>query len=130
MIICSRCGEKKPRAYKKVGTCKECHKIKGMLSSKKRTSDQNRRNNLWYKYGVSIEQYNNMFKTQQGCCAICGIHQTQLKRSLFVDHNHITGKVRSLLCSACNFSLGHYEKSKQIFEDYLIKFDVVATIGE
>ena len=47
-----------------------------------------------------------MFERQQGCCKVCGIHQTELKKPLFVDHCHITGKVRGLLYNKCNMALG------------------------
>lgn len=72
-------------------------------------------------YGLSLEQYDTMFENQQGCCAICGIHQDVLNRRLDVDHCHTTGKVRGLLCRLCNTSLGKYEKYREVFEVYLNK---------
>ena len=62
---------------------------------------------LTKQYGISLETYNEMFENQQGCCAICGKHQAEFKRSLAVDHDHVTGKVHGLLCSGCNNTLGH-----------------------
>ncbi len=61
---------------------------------------------LFYKYGISIEDYNEMFNQQDGCCAICGVNQTELNKSLAVDHDHSTGEIRGLLCYKCNVSLG------------------------
>ena len=58
------------------------------------------------KYGITVEQYNQMFQDQLGCCAICKIHQSELKRKLNVDHDHITGRVRGLLCTQCNRGIG------------------------
>ena len=60
--------------------------------------------------GISPEYYDSKYKEQQGCCAICGIHQSELKRALSGDHSHITGKPRGLLCGSCNPQLGYYEK--------------------
>ncbi len=60
------------------------------------------------KYGITEEIYNQMFKNQEGKCAIC---KTQFKDTPNIDHNHETGKVRGLLCSPCNIVLGHTEKS-------------------
>ena len=57
-------------------------------------------------YGITYIEYNKMFTEQNGCCAICGIHQSKLKKRLFVDHNHSTGKIRKLLCHHCNAMLG------------------------
>ena len=61
---------------------------------------------LSYYFGISLDEYNKMFDSQQGCCAICGTHQSSLSKSLAVDHDHITGKVRGLLCNKCNAALG------------------------
>jgi hypothetical protein len=58
------------------------------------------------KYGITLEQYNEMFIIQNGCCSICGRHQNEFKKALHVDHDHITGNVRGLLCTNCNTILG------------------------
>ena len=74
-------------------------------------------------YDCSAEQYNKMFQEQEGCCAICGAHQSESKRQLAVDHNHETGKVRALLWMTCNTQLGIYEKYKETFKNYLLEKD-------
>jgi hypothetical protein len=65
-------------------------------------------NNAYYKrkYGITLEDYNRMFEEQGGRCAICGTHQCATGRALAVDHDHKTGKVRGLLCQACNTAIG------------------------
>ncbi len=65
-----------------------------------------RQSSLKHNYGISLEDYNRLFGEQNGLCLGCYKHQTQLKKRLVVDHNHKTGKVRGLLCSACNTVLG------------------------
>jgi hypothetical protein len=70
-------------------------------------------------YGITIDIYNQMFEDQKGYCAMCGTHQSEFKRKLSVDHNHTTGKIRGLLCTGCNISLGVYEKYKDTCEIYL-----------
>jgi prolyl oligopeptidase PreP (S9A serine peptidase family) len=57
---------------------------------------------LKYEYGITLDQYNEMFKEQEGKCAICQRHQNKLTRTLCVDHDHKTNKVRALLCLTCN----------------------------
>lgn len=42
----------------------------------------------------------------RGKCAICEKHQDKFDKALAVDHNHINGKIRGLLCSVCNRMLG------------------------
>lgn len=69
--------------------------------------DQRRKYRLQKTFGITIEQYNDMFLKQDGCCAICGKHQSEFKITLSVDHDHITGKVRGLLCGSCNTTLGN-----------------------
>jgi hypothetical protein len=64
-------------------------------------------------YGLTKEQYNEMFIKQDGKCAICGKHQSELRIRLCVDHNHSNGKIRELLCSRCNLALGFLEESEQ-----------------
>ena len=80
------------------------------------------KSDLKRKYGLTENDYNRMFQIQGGKCAICGTHQASLKSKLCVDHNHTTGKVRALLCAGCNTSLGHYEKRKELCEEYLRKY--------
>lgn len=64
-------------------------------------------------YGLSQEEYVDMFEAQQGRCAICrrpescANNQRTAKRLLCVDHDHTTGKVRGLLCMKCNHGLDH-----------------------
>lgn len=60
-------------------------------------------------YGIGISDYNRMFEAQDGCCAICGKHQSELKQRLFIDHNHYTGEIRELLCCRCNHIVGGLE---------------------
>ena len=82
---------------------------------KKRYADNPRKSkdaNLQNSYGISIEEYEIMFEKQGGRCAICGKHQSELTKRLFVDHSHETGKVRSLLCTNCNFGIGYFKDSE------------------
>jgi hypothetical protein len=50
-----------------------------------------------------------MFEEQGGCCALCGKHQSELKKALHVDHDHKTGRVRKLLCAKCNLASGAFD---------------------
>lgn len=60
---------------------------------------------------ISLEDYNRIFDAQNGCCAICGRHQSELDKRLSVDHDHETGEVRGLLCHGCNLGLGYFKDS-------------------
>jgi hypothetical protein len=66
------------------------------------------------KYGISPEEYLKMHSDQNGCCAICGIHESKLDKRLHTDHCHTTGMVRGLLCNKCNTSLGQFESDPEL----------------
>jgi hypothetical protein len=61
------------------------------------------------KYGISQDQYDEMFQSQNGVCAVCKNPEIIKDAPLRVDHNHVTGKVRGLLCHHCNVALGHFK---------------------
>jgi hypothetical protein len=61
------------------------------------------------KYGFGQSVFDAMFAAQQGKCAICQQPPTRGRGKRFhVDHDHQTGKIRGLLCSVCNVSLGGF----------------------
>lgn len=70
---------------------------------------------LIYRYNITIDDYNELLNKQNGVCAICGNNETVIHgksgelKPLSVDHCHVTGKVRGLLCSSCNLSLGGFK---------------------
>ena len=84
----------------------------------------NRKRLLKYKYNITLEEYNELFEKQNGCCAICGIHQSMITsgRSLAVDHCHKTKKIRGLLCFLCNTGIGKLNDDIELMKkaiDYL-----------
>lgn len=70
--------------------------------------DKERNRKLIQRFGITLNEYNQMHDAQNGLCKICG-NPEELDRRLAVDHNHETGKVRGLLCFKCNVILGHIE---------------------
>lgn len=75
------------------------------------------------KYGITLEQYNDLLKKQNGVCAICLSLETRTYKnknivveSLCVDHDHETGKIRGLLCHKCNSALGLFMESEESLE--------------
>lgn len=85
----------------------------------------NKEFNLRVNYGLTIEDYNNIFNSQNGCCAICNRHQMNFKKNLAVDHDHNTGEVRGLLCHNCNTGLGQFKDNIELMKsgiDYLNKY--------
>ena len=79
-----------------------------------KTKERNRQ--LERLYGITLEDYKIMFNKQDGCCAICKQHQVCFKNTLCVDHNHVTGKIRKLLCNDCNKGLGFFKDSPELLD--------------
>lgn len=77
-------------------------------------------------YGITSEQYDEIFINQNGVCAICGGPPVGNRKSLSVDHDHTTGKIRGLLCNKCNSALGMIGDSPlhaKALMEYLIKYE-------
>jgi len=62
---------------------------------------------LQAKYGITLEDYNFLLEDQNKKCKICN-RECSTGKSLSVDHNHETDKVRGLLCKNCNIGLGMF----------------------
>lgn len=68
------------------------------------------------KYGITVEIYDSLLKSQDNRCAICNRHISEIKSNLVIDHNHTTGAVRGLLCSRCNTGIGQLGDSVDLLE--------------
>lgn len=72
-----------------------------------------RKMHLRNKFGITVEEYQEMYDAQKGLCCICRLPETSIWRGkviqLAVDHDHQSGKVRSLLCKNCNVGLGAFK---------------------
>lgn len=86
--------------------------------------------NIKRRFGLTREQYNEILKSQNFSCAICENKETSVDprtgtvKSLAVDHDHTTEKVRGLLCWRCNGTIGKVEENLELFDkmkSYLIK---------
>jgi len=70
------------------------------------------------KYGVTREDYEEMLVTQDGKCKICNkMFGNEHHNRPHVDHRHVDGKVRGLLCSKCNSLISFANESKEILEE-------------
>lgn len=69
-----------------------------------------RRKRVLQIYGLTPRGREVLLRRQQHRCAICRRGISELKQdTLFVDHDHVTGKVRGLLCCSCNTRLAAVE---------------------
>jgi hypothetical protein len=115
------------------GICKSCRlaasKFPGMgirrkLLRLKRLHHYRQReyeSDLRSRYGLELVEYNAILEKQRGRCAICRIvlfPRRQGPKTLVaqVDHDHTTGRVRGLLCGACNSGLGYFRDNLKVLE--------------
>jgi len=57
-----------------------------------------------YKIKITLSQHKDLINKQKNLCAICG--KQEKNKALAIDHNHLTGKIRGLLCQKCNRGIG------------------------
>lgn len=69
------------------------------------------------EYRLNINQYEALYKKQQGRCAICKTSSSPKGNRFYVDHDHATGKVRGLLCASCNSGLGMFKDSLDLLQE-------------
>jgi len=109
---------KKVKAYRET----DPEKTKRLAAANyQRNKTKHRDTRLKLIYGVGQEEYNRMFKQQNGLCAICGCTQ---EPNLCIDHNHDTKEVRGLLCHKCNRGIGFLNDNPVLLKkaiDYLVQ---------
>lgn len=67
------------------------------------------------KYGLTVEQYQQLLKEQGGVCKICRLPPAA--RRLAVDHDHDTKVIRGLLCVSCNRGLGMFRDNPNLLSE-------------
>lgn len=75
-----------------------------MYSKKDKARDYKLRS----RYGITLAEYNKMFKKQGYKCAICRKKWNKRQKRFAVDHNHHTKYIRGILCTYCNSKLLKY----------------------
>ncbi len=94
-------------------TCRSCASRK----NKARKPPGSHREIVLKRHGLTLEDFERMSITQGGKCAICGTTTPGGNgKHLAVDHDHITGEVRALLCGHCNQGLGHFKDNPNRLE--------------
>lgn len=67
------------------------------------------------KYGITLEQYEELKKAAGSLCALCG-----KSAPLYYDHDHVTGKFRAWLCGNCNLGLGNFQDDPRLLEKAIL----------
>lgn len=132
--FCTVCGEYKvfssftKRKRAKDGFSSSCSKCSTISHRNWRYKNPDKFKNSQLKtmYGITLEQYHQMIKSQEGKCDICK-RSLDMGKKTHVDHCHIVDKVRGLLCNSCNGGLSVYEKHAEAVEAYLEKYSFAQT---
>lgn len=66
-------------------------------------------------YGLNRDNFTTLLNHQNNSCAIC--LESFFKTVPHIDHNHLTGEVRGLLCVSCNTSLGRFKDSIPVLQN-------------
>lgn len=126
---CKSCGETKPRDHFHLAKtnadgyrnkCKSCeaeeHR-KWRQSNPERYREiyqrANHKSNLHSRFGITVDEYDQLVALSDGRCAICGESESRDRR-LSLDHDHRTGRIRGFLCSRCNLVLGQVDDDKSL----------------
>jgi Recombination endonuclease VII len=72
---------------------------------------------LYYRrtFGISADDFDALFDAQQRGCAICAT-APERAASLHLDHDHVTGAIRGILCLSCNQGVGKFRDDPGLLE--------------
>lgn len=106
-----RSDTKKPRSR-----CRECTNEDNLKRYHNSEKTKAAHKNASYRhriksYGLTLDQYDEMYESQDGNCKICS---EKPDRNLVIDHCHKTGVIRGLLCNSCNVALGAAKDDPEI----------------
>lgn len=117
---CKQCVLTSRKAYQQLPERKIRHQALQNIR-RNRQREKYRNEKLGVRFGINLQEYEEMFKAQGGVCAICKKpeeslhHITKEIKRLAVDHDHKTGKIRGLLCFRCNTFIGRCEDDVSFF---------------
>ncbi len=119
---CRRGHEYTPQTVRMTSAgCRQCLPCTKIVKAeyKKANAEHTKRWHRSYtlarKYGISVARFEEMLSEQGGLCAICGTNRPG-GNNWHVDHCHVTGAVRGILCVRCNAGLGYFRESVSVLE--------------
>jgi len=112
---CKRLASAAAKQYRALNLEKVRRRKRELLAQK--SVNERRDAKLRHYFGITIETYNDMLARQFGRCAICKTTNWGGRwNSPCVDHCHLTGKIRGLLCLLCNRGLGNFRDNVDLLQ--------------
>lgn len=112
-------------SLKERGLCRNCEKPSGGKALCSPCAANTLDKHLMRSYGITLKQFNDLSSAQKHRCAICRRKPVEKPgERLHVDHDHVTSRVRGLLCGQCNRSLGGFMDDQELLRraiEYLRK---------
>jgi hypothetical protein len=133
--VCKVCGKEKnlmkdfnSDASGTQGYRQECKQCRNAYHRNRQFTPNGRKDSyLKRTYDITLSQFNEMKAAQNNSCFVCKTHESKLSRDLVVDHCHVTGKVRKLLCDACNKALGILQEDPEAIKALLDYAEIKCT---
>jgi len=139
---CRRCGEEKnpdemaPATFSR-HICRACWSKKGnewQVTHPIESLRHKRKYSLLKHYGITLQEADQLLKEQGGVCAICGDELRDSRGySPHIDHDHVTGKIRGILCFNCNSGLGQFKDDPRLLQAalrYLTRVSIITSGSE
>jgi hypothetical protein len=113
--------------------CKQCHAVSSAKVYQRMTATEKDRRNARskaHRYGMTLEEMMAYVEAHDENCDVCGKPDTTHRkatwtRKLTFDHDHLSGKLRGMLCSRCNIAIGSAEDDPEVLRalaDYIERF--------
>lgn len=127
-------SKKKHCKYDRDTICKSCKSKQVYINAMENKDRTLKKNREWHnsnkkilksrklkcKYGITLDEYNDILESQDYSCAICNTNHKEFSRMLAVDHCHTTGNIRGLLCSKCNTAIGLLNDDTDIMSNAIL----------
>lgn len=135
-LVCRLCRKKQMKAHydnnseiikqkATIWTANNREKYKQYAKKSKITNKDKNRNSYYLKrFGITLEEFNSLATAQNNLCKICN-NPERTHKNLNVDHCHVTGKIRGLLCTSCNTALGLFKDLKSNLEQAIQYLDAL-----
>lgn len=131
--VCAASAEFYARLSKPEKESRRVRNAPATAAYRKRRPDRVREVQRWaaikHKYGLTKKQFFLMLEAQNGKCALCEspifLKGPKRRSTINIDHCHLTGAVRALLCNWCNSNLGRFKDSPKLLRQaasYLEKY--------